>query len=555
MANDGSFNDDSKGKDESKKLSLLDKGKDKLKQFSGSIASILKSAEQSSIKVISDLSGKFIGAFSQMGIGAINSVANFVSQYSKNLDLVRQSTDMGNESIAQLLDTFETQMSVMSESSNQLGASIFIGIQEPLQGLAQLGIDAIAELQRGFDEGGLEGMFACAGTVITNLINGFIEQLPLLIEFSLTLLNALIQGLMENIDAITSGATFIMVSLLEALITGLPMIFEFAFQLLNALITGISENMDVIGEGAASIITGFLTSIFELLPTIIECGMQLLISLCNGLLEQAPTLIPTVLTLIGQLIDSFIQNLPELVRMGVLLLQKLIEGIIEAIPEVVAYIPILISTLCTMIRENLPTIIKSGVELVGALVIGLIQAIPAIIRAIPDIISAIWDGLMEVDWLELGINIIKGIISGLSNVGSFLWDAICNIGDNIVSGFKDFFGIASPSKLMRDKIGKMIPLGLEVGVEKQMPKSVEAMTSITAQEMEKFKRATIELSANDYDAIVMNAVSNPGANAFPSKLEIVDKSQNQTSLVLDNGQEIAHWLAPWVGRELGLTKG
>ena len=50
--------------------------------------------------------------------------------------------------------------------------------------------------------------------------------------------------------------------------------------------------------------------------------------------------------------------------------------------------------------------------------------------------------------------------------------------------------------------------------------------------------------------------SNAGNNvSFPDKLEIVDKSQNETTLVLQNREVLAKWIAPAVSRELAFLKG
>lgn len=622
---------------------VLSTGTEVVKNFAGTIITKFSDLGKSIVTKILNLSSTFIGVFSEMGKSSINGVVDFVKKYSTNLALVRQSTDLTKGNTCELIDTFEKQMKTLSDSSNTLGSSIFVGIQKPLQELSQLGIEAIAELQKGFDQGGLESMAACAGNVIVNLMNGFAEQLPVLTEFASSILNAILEGIVNNSDTITAGTTMVISQLIESLITLLPLIGEFALQLLTVLFTGFSENIDAIYEGATVLMTTFITAlsellpligefalqilialftgisenidtisegalmlvttllsaiaellptltesgvtllntlmqgildnmsritedaatiiltltmaILELMPSVVECGMQLVIGLCNGLLEQAPEFTPTVLSLIGQLVDNFVQNLPELFKTGMLLIKELVNGLVNAIPDIIAYIPVLVDTFCTILRENLPEFIESGVKLIGALVIGLIQAIPDLIAAIPDIISAIWDGITSVDWIDLGMNIVDGIISGLGNLGGKILGAIGDIGESIFGGFCDFFDIGSPSKLMRDKIGKMIPMGLEVGVEAQLPKSVKSMTSATAREMEKFKNATLGLTTNDFDAFSLNSASSTGSVNLPTKLEIIDKSQNQTSLVLDNGQEIAHWLTPWISRELGFTKG
>lgn len=69
---------------------------------------------------------------------------------------------------------------------------------------------------------------------------------------------------------------------------------------------------------------------------------------------------------------------------------------------------------------------------------------------------------------SIGNNIISGLNTGMkqsSVSGSSLWNTIGNIGRNILSGFKAALGIHSPSRLMREQVGKFIPLGIAKGIE------------------------------------------------------------------------------------------
>ena len=154
--------------------------------------------------------------------------------------------------------------------------------------------------------------------------------------------------------------------------------------------------------------------------------------------------------------------------MGITLLNSLISGIINAIPQLVAALPQVLNAIITTITQNLPKIIQSGIELIGALISGLIQAIPSLIAAVPKIISAIWDTIMNTDWLSLGKNIIDGVIQGVKNAASSLISVFKDLASSALDAVKEFFGIASPSRVMRDQVGKMIPAGMAIGVEEGM---------------------------------------------------------------------------------------
>ena len=73
-----------------------------------------------------------------------------------------------------------------------------------------------------------------------------------------------------------------------------------------------------------------------------------------------------------------------------------------------------------------------------------------------------------INWADLGKNIIDGVINGVKNAASSLINVFKDLAESALDAVKDFFGIASPSKVMRDQVGKMLPAGMAQGVEDGM---------------------------------------------------------------------------------------
>ena len=69
--------------------------------------------------------------------------------------------------------------------------------------------------------------------------------------------------------------------------------------------------------------------------------------------------------------------------------------------------------------------------------------------------------------VSIGKSIVQGIWKGISGAGSWLRSQISNFASNIVKGFKSSFKINSPSKIMRDIIGKGIVEGIGVGIDQE----------------------------------------------------------------------------------------
>lgn len=84
--------------------------------------------------------------------------------------------------------------------------------------------------------------------------------------------------------------------------------------------------------------------------------------------------------------------------------------------------------------------------------------------------NAVVDGLTSLPGrvLSIGSDIVRGLWNGINDMVGWIGEKIQGFGDSVLSGLKDFFGIASPSKLMRDKVGKYIAQGIGVGFESEM---------------------------------------------------------------------------------------
>jgi hypothetical protein len=90
-------------------------------------------------------------------------------------------------------------------------------------------------------------------------------------------------------------------------------------------------------------------------------------------------------------------------------------------------------------------------------------------KLMEDWISDIRELLGTDKFLDIGKNIITGIWQGIDNAKQWMIDQFTGLKDSVLNGLKSVFGIASPSKLMRDMVGKNLALGIGVGFTAEMP--------------------------------------------------------------------------------------
>lgn len=333
---------------------------------------------------------------------------------------------------------------------------------------------------------------------------------------------------------------------IDELITGIadkiPDIIEVGGKIVGGLVESISTNLPKVVEGASGIVMTLVQNLVAGLPQMAQTGAQLIFELAKGLGDSLPTLIPTAIDAVITIVTTMIDNIPMLIDGALQLITGFAEGLIDAIPVIIEKIPQIIESLVTGLINSAPKLLEAGVKLIGSLAMGLIQAIPKLIQALPQIVGTIINGLASLPgkMIELGSNLIRGIWEGISNVASWIWSKITGFFGGIVDGIKNFFGIKSPSRLMRDQIGKYMAQGVGVGFVDEMDDVKKDITN----SMDDISAPDIGLGSISYGVTGIPSTA-PIASATTQSTEVkgllqtmIDKLDNLGSpaqIILDTG--------------------
>ncbi len=96
-------------------------------------------------------------------------------------------------------------------------------------------------------------------------------------------------------------------------------------------------------------------------------------------------------------------------------------------------------------------------------------------------IKKLWGKIKNIDWAEVGKSIIQGIINGLFWKAVELDQALRRIGQHIKDAFKGFFGIHSPSAVMKQEVGWELGAGTVAGFEESVRKLLMPSIDSTMQ--------------------------------------------------------------------------
>jgi phage-related protein len=304
--------------------------------------------------------------------------------------------------------------------------------------------------------------------------------------------------LMENVGNFLFGN---LLPMLGDIILGIPPLLT---ELLNTLPDMISQGL---GDGTSFLefaqtllsrlaetlfvaLPNFLASIYTLIGNVLQQLMaydwgtfasNAMSQLTNAISNFVSTFFSGDTNLLQSLIDWTANTLPQLIEQGISMILSLVDGFWAALPDLLTSLLSIITSMLNTFIQNLPKIIETGIKILTSLALGLIQGIPKVLAALPKIFLAIINAFKNVNWGDIGHNIITGIVNGLKAAAHMVIDYIKDLASQALDSIKEFFGIASPSKVMRDEVGRWIPAGMAVGIQTNAKEALKAMNDLSEE--------------------------------------------------------------------------
>ncbi|PBI61184.1 phage tail protein [Clostridioides difficile] len=108
--------------------------------------------------------------------------------------------------------------------------------------------------------------------------------------------------------------------------------------------------------------------------------------------------------------------------------------------------------------------------------------------------------------LDIGKNVVKGLWEGITGAGDWLKGKVGDFAKGVIDGFKNGFGVHSPSWKLRDLVGRFLPLGIWEGIKVELPSlksNIDNVVSNLTQRMYKPQ----EIEESDYTRKYKEAIA------------------------------------------------
>ena len=393
----------------------------------GCLSEVVNTIAEYAPQVVSmgvDLLENFIGGITENSGALADAAADVLSAFVEGLfTLVPQVILAGIDLITELADSVTQQAPQLISSGTQAITNFVSGIIQRLPSVVSTALTLVQTLVNSIGSNAPQ-LLSAAIQLVGGLLQGIVTMLPEIANMAVQLVTGLASAILENVPLLIDTAVQLALNLINGLLSMLPQILQSGVQLVMSLLQGIISALPGIAQAGVQLIQGLVQGLVSNLPAILQAAMQMVMQLIQGIVTMLPQIINEGMQLVLSLVQGIASALPSILQMAVQLVVQFVTGLASMLPTIVQQGLQLIVSLVQGIAANLPAIVQSAVQIIFSLITGLIQAIPQLIAAIPQVVGAIIDTILSTNWLDVGIQIIKGLIDGIVSTGKSLWNAI-----------------------------------------------------------------------------------------------------------------------------------
>ena len=242
----------------------------------------------------------------------------------------------------------------------------------------------------------------------------------------------------------------------------------------------IKDNKDIIIAGLTGIATGFVAfNVANMIMSVTTAlkaftsGLtlaQVAMKALNVVIGANPIgMLVTILLTVISAIVTFIATNDNARAKFLEIWNSIVTGLGNFITRAIAIIKKLPEQLWTWLQNTISKVSQFAVTLGN-------KAREAGKGFVTNIVNAL-SGIVE-KMTSIGSSIVEGIWSGISSGWSWLTGKVSSLASSLFESAKEALGINSPSKVFADEVGKWIPAGIAVGIDKNAKTALNSVKDL-----------------------------------------------------------------------------
>lgn len=402
---------------------------------------------------------------------------------------------------------------------------------------------------------GLVAFFNGFIAVVEGIWNG-------LVAFFTTLWNGIIiiaQAIWGMLSPIVSGV----VQVIQGLWSGFSAFMSGIWDAVVAVATTVWNELVTIVETVWGVIKSVVSAAIDAVKSVVSAGLDIIKAVWSAIWNSLVAVATAIWNSIKTVISAAIRVVADVIKAITAVIKgdwsgawnaikDIASTVWNAIKSVVSNAANAVKTVVSNVWNALKSVTSSVFNAIKGVATsvwnGIKSAVTSVVNGMKETISNVWNGiktvtsaafnavkglitkpLQNINLFKIGKNIIDGLVNGIKSMFGAIGNAIGNVASKITGGIKGLLHIGSPSKVMRDQVGKWIPAGIAVGMDRNLGVIDSASQAMATAAMP-------DIPTNDLAGVISNANNQlqTGLNANVSSNVTIGKQPANVTLVMGN---------------------
>ena len=267
---------------------------------------------------------------------------------------------------------------------------------------------------------------------------------------------------------------------IQPLLTAFVNLWNAIQPIVNVIASSLMPVFQILGAflgGFVSGVMGALTTAFNVLAGVARV-LTPVIQFVGSVIQALAPIFVTVAGFIGQLMGQFVGfngvlgvvgKVVSSVFSGIIGFGSRLFGSLSGVFNDIANGFRIMGSGLGSVGSGISNTFSSIIGFAGRMVSGIIGAVSGVAGRIASHFSGVFGAISRAigNVTDIGANIVNGIAQGIRGAWGSVTSAIGALTDMIPKKIRSLLGIHSPSRVMRDMVGKFIPQGIAVGMTSQ----------------------------------------------------------------------------------------
>lgn len=267
-----------------------------------------------------------------------------------------------------------------------------------------------------------------------------------------TTAQAIWQGLVTFFTGLWNGILAVATSVWNAITNAI----QTAITVVSTVITTVLSTIQSVWSSSWNAVSSVASSVWDAIKSAVSSAINAVSSVISSVMNAISSTMSSIWNAVKSVTSSVWNGIKSAVQSAINAVSSVVTSVMNAVRSVVTSVWNAIRSAVSSAVNTISSVVSSGFNAVRlAVSSGMNGAVNAVRSAVSGMVGA-------------GRDMISGLVNGIRSGMSWVVNAARNVARAAVNAAKAALHIGSPSKIMRDKIGKWIPAGVGVGIDRNL---------------------------------------------------------------------------------------